>query len=132
MKQGFIERFLPLDENHQVFDDPIKRLLIAILERALLDLSDHRVIAYEFHVDGSPIKYRDLVFKWLLSDKDHDPHSFTFLQICSEVGLDPEAARREILSSQYKDMQPTKSNRYGALRGTTRQFNRTVNRVSRG
>lgn len=120
MTQTFLSRFLPLEQDNCVFDDPIKRLLIAVLYRALLDLSDHRVVAYEFRHDGSPAMVRDFVFKWIMSDREHDENSFTFLQICDVLKLDPEAARKEILESRYVSAAPTSSSKEGAIRGRFR------------
>ena len=98
---GVLPKFRYIEINNEAFDDPVRRLCIAVLERALLDLADHTVIAYEYHADGTPIKQRDLVFKWILNDDEINDYSFTFIQICDAIGLDPQATRHSVLNSNF-------------------------------
>ena len=102
-------RFKHIEVNTEAFDDPVRRLLIAVLERALLDLADHTVIGYEYHADGTPVKQRDLVFKWILNDDEVNDCSFTFIQICEEIGLDPQATRAKVLESNFTQKQNKQS-----------------------
>lgn len=97
-----LQKLKAQDYSTHLYDDPVRRLLIAIMERALIDLSDHTLIGWHYHADGTPVRQRDLAFKWILSDDEHNPEFFTFIQICDELGLDLEAARKQILTEYAK------------------------------
>ncbi len=63
---------------------PERRLLLAIIERAILDFV------------GNDRKESEGAHEWLFSDDDGGVGEFTFSWVCSELDLDPERIRHQI------------------------------------
>ena len=69
---------------------PVQRLALAVLMRAILDLSKYRF--------AKRLRYQKLyadAWVWVFARRE-DPEGLSFTQVCESFGIDPDAARREL------------------------------------
>lgn len=86
-------------EEDPVVSLQIRRLLSAVLKRALIDLSDKSPIGWDYLDDGSPKRRCHEALTWIFDDHDtRDDWSLTFIQCCDGLGLDPGKVREKVLS----------------------------------
>lgn len=69
---------------------PVQRLALAVLTRAILDLSKYRYARRLRHQK----LYAD-AWAWVFARRE-DPEGLSFTQVCESFGIDPDAARREL------------------------------------
>jgi hypothetical protein len=93
----------------------VRRLLVAILRRAVLDFVQYQdcersnANRYQLHVEAAG---------WLFSDAiegaDGEYNKYTFLQICSLLGMNPMEIREQALTLTKEDL-----HRFSADTGST-------------
>lgn len=69
---------------------PVQRLALAVLMRAILDLSKYRF--------AKRLRYQKLyadAWVWVFARRE-DPEGLSFTRVCESFGIDPDAARREL------------------------------------
>lgn len=69
---------------------PVQRLALAVLMRAILDLSKYRFARRLRHQK----LYAD-AYAWVFARRE-DPEGLSFTRVCEAFGIDPDAARREL------------------------------------
>ena len=69
---------------------PVQRLALAVLMRAILDLSKYRYARRLRHQK----LYAD-AYAWVFARRE-DPEGLSFTQICAAFNIEPDAARREL------------------------------------
>lgn len=80
---------LLVDAELENSNDPIKNLMIAVLEQALKDLNRH-------HDGKRKSTYNNkTAYDWLNSDLQNSP--FSFINICIQLDLNPEITKNKIL-----------------------------------
>jgi hypothetical protein len=72
-----------------------KRLLLAVLERAISDLCNTRS-------SQSSVRDREEARQWVESREESSPYSF--IRICEALGLDPDALRQGILALEREEL----------------------------
>lgn len=84
-----------------------KRLLLAVLERAISDLCNIRP-------SQSSVRDRVEARQWVESRDESSPYSF--IRICEALGLDPDVLRRGILMLEQEELLSSGAGRHRAVR----------------
>lgn len=81
--------------------DGIKMLMIAVLDRSLTDLSQGLSRSRSYRSMGgtySSVHGREAA-AWILSDTNN--HLFSFVNVCANLNLDPDAVRNKIFNMRW-------------------------------
>jgi hypothetical protein len=89
-------RLLPAQFFPSAPDSPVKGLMRAVLQRALDDVADPKLLSYRG--TRGKAKMRQKAEAWFLSEDETWP--FSFVNICQALNLDAGGIRRALLTPQ--------------------------------